>query len=873
MRAPLILLLGLAPLARAGDCNKNKHCSSGEFCWSSGNSCSNMNCDCKSCSSYGGTPGFSSGSQNCQRYENICGGDCTASAPAPAPPTRRPTQRPTPRPVPRPTPRPVASPPTDNGNNDKDEDEDEDNDKDEDKDEAAAAAASGGACDLIDVAGTDSDMGSGSYDGLYEEAGACNGQPYYKCTCCTDYDPFIVQFCATPGNCDDFDENRCMSDNPGGGWHHYVWYSSDEEAWQLRMYVGDGADDDMAWDECGGGSTMGDEYRLADPNGDLAAASVSTSWEKQEGNSWDGYSWDAHPMTATCTADSPASAMSAEGFNEILAGERGWGLQTLALLALLVLLVLTLFCCYFSAKAVSGMLQASNAGGGKKKTSVARPRKVATMPGYELLGSPGPALAGHERTFCVKMPADARGGARVQCSTPTGAPVYFRAPAGASPGQTVYVPWDTSLPTPSPRAGAHFADDLPRPGAPPPPPPPPSKTAAALPPPPPSKTAAAPPPPPPGMVDLVVPPKAVPGFTRVTRDLPDGRSVEGVVPKGAQPGDHFHVPLPPAHASPAAAATTGGTTMITVPPGCKPGDALAFTLTDGRQMSLTVPDGARPGDRLSVPNASAAATGGSMTITVPEGARPGDRLQIPLADGTSMEITVPEGSQPGDSLSFSTEQAPPPEKASGGWFGGREKPAPAAPPAAPPAPEPAPAAKKGGWFGGRAKPATSTVMVTVPEGAHPGDQLQIPLPDGTSLAITLPEGARPGDNLEVPTGGAQTAPSPPKAEAPPTAKKPAPKAAPAAKKPAPKAAPAAKKAPPPKRAPPPPIAAPAMGADGIPVGSPGPGMAGSPRTFHMKLPADARRGQKIQVRAPSGELMVFKVPRNARPGQTLHFPY
>ena len=796
MRAPLILLLGLAPLARAGDCNKNKHCSSGEFCWSSGNSCSNMNCDCKSCSSYGGTPGFSSGSQNCQRYENICGGDCTASAPAPAPPTRRPTQRPTPRPVPRPTPRPVASPPTDNGNNgnnDVDEDEDNDEDKDEDKDnkdEEATAAASGGACDTIEVAGTDSDMVTGSFDGLYDQAGECNGQPYYKCTCCTDYDQFVINRCATPGNCDEgWSETRCMSDSPGGGWHHYVWYAPDDGAWQLRMYVGD--DPDMfGWDECGGGSTMGDEYRLEDPDGDLAAAAVSTSWELEG---------DSHPMTATCEADSSASAMSAEGFNEILAGERGWGLQTLLVLALLVLLVLCLFCCYFSAKAASGMLQASNAGGGKKKTSVARPRKVATMPGYELLGSPGPALAGHERTFFVKMPADARGGARVQCSTPAGAPVYFRAPAGASPGQTVYVPWDTSLPTPSPRAGAHFADDLPRPGAPPPPPPPPSTTAAPhvasvkvkapaphvasvkikapaphvasvkiKAPAPPSKTAAAPPP---GMVDLVVPPKAVPGFTRVTRDLPDGRSVEGVVPKGAQPGDHFHVPLPPAHASPAAAATTGGTTMITVPPGCKPGDALAFTLTDGRQMSLTVPDGARPGDRLSVPNASAAATGGSMTITVPEGARPGDRLQIPLADGTSMEITVPEGSQPGDSLSFSTEQAPPPEKASGGWFGGREKPAPAAPPAAPPAPEPAPAAKK-----------------------------------------------------------------------------------------------ISKKAPPP-------IAAPAMGADGIPVGSPGPGMAGSPRTFHMKLPADARRGQKIQVRAPSGELMVFKVPRNARPGQTLHFPY
>merc|ERR1719181_2457519 len=504
-----------------------------------------------------------------------------------------------------------------------------DEDMDKDKDEEATAAASGGACDTIEVAGTDSDMIYSSFDGLYDQAGTCNGQPYYKCTCCTDYDQFVINKCSTPGECDEgWSETRCMSDSPGGGWHHYVWY--DGGAWQLRMYVGD--DPDMfGWEECVGGSTFSDEYRLEDPDGDLAAAAVSTSWEL-EGDS----SWDAHPMTATCEAGSSASALSAEGFNEILAGERGWGLQTLLVLALLVLLVLCLFCCYFSAKAASGMLQASNAGGGKKKTSVARPRKVATMPGYELLGSPGPALAGHERAFCVKMPADARGGARVQCSTPTGAPVYFRAPAGASPGQTVYVPWDTSLPTPSPRAGAHFADDLPRPGAP--PPPPPSTTAAA--------------PPPPGRVDLVVPPKAVPGFTRVTKDLPDGRSVEGVVPKGARPGDHFHVPLPPAHALPTAAATTGGSTMLTVPPGAKAGDALAFTLPDGRQMSLTVPDGARPGDRLSVPNASAAATGGSMTITLPDGARPGDHLRIPLADGTSMEVTVPEGAQPGDSLSF-----------------------------------------------------------------------------------------------------------------------------------------------------------------------------------------------------------------------------
>ena len=29
-----------------------------------------------------------------------------------------------------------------------------------------------------------------------------------------------------------------MSDNPGGGWHHYVWYAPDDGAWQLRMYLG-----------------------------------------------------------------------------------------------------------------------------------------------------------------------------------------------------------------------------------------------------------------------------------------------------------------------------------------------------------------------------------------------------------------------------------------------------------------------------------------------------------------------------------------------------------------------------------------------------------------------------------------------------------
>ena len=126
MRAP-ILLLGLVASGLAGSCNKNKHCNSGEFCYSSANSCSNRNCDCHDCDDYNGAPGFTSGTQNCQRYENICGGDCTKSAPAPtrrptprpvavstprptARPTRRPTQRPTRRPTQRPTPRPTPRP-------------------------------------------------------------------------------------------------------------------------------------------------------------------------------------------------------------------------------------------------------------------------------------------------------------------------------------------------------------------------------------------------------------------------------------------------------------------------------------------------------------------------------------------------------------------------------------------------------------------------------------------------------------------------------------------------------------------------------------------------------------------------------------------
>ena len=148
------------------------------------------------------------------------------------------------------------------------------------------------------------------------------------------------------------------------------------------------------------------------------------------------------PTASPTTFWDNKQSSSNEKFEAILQGERGMGLQLVVLMALIVAALVGGCCCYFSAKALSGLLQVTNAGPKKKRAAMALPRKVATVPGYELLGSPGPALAGHERTFFVRLPADAREYQEVKCSTPTGAPVVFQAPAGASPGQTVYVPWD-----------------------------------------------------------------------------------------------------------------------------------------------------------------------------------------------------------------------------------------------------------------------------------------------------------------------------------------------------------------------------------------------------------------------------------------------
>ena len=450
-----------------------------------------------------------------------------------------------------------------------------------------APAASGGACDAIDVAGTDYGLVTGfAYDGLYEEAGACNGQPYYKCTCCTAYDP--------ARDVDDPDE--CLSEK---NFHHYVWY--DGAAWQLRLYTG-GAGDMWGWDECGGGSGWGDEYRLEDPDGDLAAASVEGTWEKQETDFAGGdmvYLWNDHAMTATCVAGSSASAAS--GFSAILAGERGLGPQTLLVLALLVLLVLCLFCCARPRPRQACCRR--RRGRRKKKTSVARPRR---SPRCRATGCslPGPALAGHERTFCVKMPADARAprSARPPARRSTSArrPGPARARPSTCPG---------TRPCRRPRRGrARTSRTTCRPGR--------AAAAAAVDdggratrglregqapaphvasvkvraPAASSKTAAAPPPPPPGMVDLVVPPKAVP-FTRVTRTSPTAGASRASC-RRARDRATTSTCRCPRPARPAAAATAGGSTMLPCP---RAGPARFGVHPAGRPPGVAdVPDGARP---------------------------------------------------------------------------------------------------------------------------------------------------------------------------------------------------------------------------------------------------------------------------------------
>jgi hypothetical protein len=70
---------------------------------------------------------------------------------------------------------------------------------------------------------------------------------------------------------------------------------------------------------------------------------------------------------------------------------------------------------------------------------------------------------------------------------------------------------------------------------------------------------------------------------------------------------------------------------------------------------------------------------------------------------------------------------------------------PEQPPAAvPPQPEQPPAAAPPA-----APPQGTLLNITVPEGAQPGQQIQIKAPDGRVVAVTIPAGMQPGTQFQV----------------------------------------------------------------------------------------------------------------------------
>jgi len=145
-----------------------------------------------------------------------------------------------------------------------------------------------------------------------------------------------------------------------------------------------------------------------------------------------------------------------------------------------------------------------------------------------------------------------------------------------------------------------------------------------------------------------------------------------------------------------------------------------------------------------------------------------------------------------------------------------------------------------------------TVTVTVPAGARAGDQLSIPLPDGSEVMITLPQGARPGDDLEIPTAGGAPAPTVDDGAAADAA-----------------------------------FGCGMMdvgcGLAGAPAdveshpdwtvtGTPGPGTAGSPRSLSVRVPENARAGDTMRIyHGVTGEVFSCAVPPGGE-GQTLLVP-
>jgi hypothetical protein len=95
-----------------------------------------------------------------------------------------------------------------------------------------------------------------------------------------------------------------------------------------------------------------------------------------------------------------------------------------------------------------------------------------------------------------------------------------------------------------------------------------------------------------------------------------------------------------------------------------PGQVIAITVPDGRQIQLTLPERAVSGDQLELwldpqagtlePVSPAEPRGDCseqvMSIEIPAGVQPNQVIAITVPDGRQIELTVPAGKQGGDHL-------------------------------------------------------------------------------------------------------------------------------------------------------------------------------------------------------------------------------
>ncbi|CAL1128907.1 unnamed protein product [Cladocopium goreaui] len=99
---------------------------------------------------------------------------------------------------------------------------------------------------------------------------------------------------------------------------------------------------------------------------------------------------------------------------------------------------------------------------------------------------------------------------------------------------------------------------------------------------------------------------------------------------GKEPGDEFHVALPPPPQSGPACF------LLTVPEDKKGGDELFFD-ANGQHMRAIIPEGRQPGDTFEVHLGPS-----QLLVTVPEGRKAGEEIEI-QGPGGLMKAVVPKG--------------------------------------------------------------------------------------------------------------------------------------------------------------------------------------------------------------------------------------